>query len=451
MKRYKKQSFEGNIVKLVAFACAVPSFLLLYTLIDAGISFYLKIILMLLVVTVVSYCCFLVHLKIHHQFRTSTNLLEAVIVGDCSMRASSQINSGVLAEFNQVLNGITEALNQQKQAAKEQQLLFAKVIDQIDVAIIATDASNKIVLVNPSAEKLFSCRHDEVIDGPIDQLGLQHVIDQDMRKVVEFELTQYRKKVYLHTDEYLVYGQHHKLIFITDIQRLLREEERQAWQRLVRVLSHEINNSLAPIASISETLKGFCKQELSMVEIQADLHEGLSVISERAQSLNKFINSYHQLSTLPAPTKSLVKLAEYISSVTALYKNIDWHINGEHQAKAFVDVEQMQQALVNLITNAIEAAADSSGKVPLSITWKTTKDKLLIELEDSGTGIANIDNLFVPFYSTKKQGSGIGLVLSRQIVMNHDGDLQLKNRGDQQGVVASIYLPSNENYSPTSV
>lgn len=445
MNSNKKQSFEGNVVKLVAFACTVPSFLLFIVLFDATISFYLKIILMILVVTIVSYCCFLVHLKIHHQFRTSTNLLEAVIVGDSSMRASSQINTGVLAEFNLVLNGITEALNQQKQAVKEQQLLFAKVIDQIDVAIIATDASNKIVLLNPSAEKLFSCRHDEVIDGPINQLGLQHVIDQDMRKVVEFELTQYRKKVYLHTDEYLVYGQQHKLIFITDIQRLLRDEERQAWQRLVRVLSHEINNSLAPIASISETLKRICEQELPALEVKTDLQEGLSVISERAQSLNSFIGSYHQLSTLPAPSKSLVKLSEYIASVTALYADVKWQVKGERNIKAFIDAEQMQQALVNLITNAIEATDSKGDKTLLSITWKTTKDKLVIELEDNGDGIANIDNLFVPFYSTKKQGSGIGLVLSRQIVMNHDGDLQLKNRENNQGVTASIYLPHNNN------
>ncbi|MCO4799446.1 MAG: GHKL domain-containing protein [Colwelliaceae bacterium] len=445
MKRNKPQSFEGNIVKLVTFACTVPSLLLFYFLIDANISFYLKLIITILVITVVSYFCFRVHLKIHHQFRTSTNLLEAIIVGDSSMRASSHINLGVLAEFNQVLNGITKALTKQNQAIKEQQLLFAKVIDQIDVAIIATDANNKIALINPSAEKLFSCRQDEIIHGPISQLGLQHVIDQEVRKVVEFELKQFRKKVYLHTDEYLAFGQQHKLIFITDIQRLLRDEERQAWQRLVRVLSHEINNSLAPIASISETLKHICEQELSTSDIQDDLQEGLSVISERAQSLNYFIDSYHQLSTLPAPSKSVIGVADFISSVTALYANVVWDIQGESTAKAFIDVEQMQQTLVNLITNAIEATEDNHDYISLAITWKTTQDKLIIKLEDNGGGIANIDNLFVPFYSTKKQGSGIGLVLSRQIVMNHDGDLQLKNREDNQGVIASIYLPFNKS------
>jgi len=444
MNKKKRQSFEGLIVKLVAIACFTPSILLFYFLINSPISVYLKMLIIILVTVVVSYVCFVVYLKINHQFRTSTNLLEAIIVGDGSMRASSKITDGALAEFNQVLNGITQALNNQKQAVKEQQLLFAKVIEQIDVAIIATDNQDKIVLVNPSAEKLFSCRFDEVKSASISRLGLQHVGQQDVNKVVEFELKKYRKKVYLHTDEYLLGGQRHKLIFITDIQRLLRNEERQAWQRLVRVLSHEINNSLTPIASISESLQLICEQDLTLLDNQSDLKEGLLVISERAQSLNMFINSYHQLSTLPSPVKSLININKFIYSIIALYPDVRWDIKGDAQLDVFIDSQQMQQALVNLITNAKEASElnlEFDSTIDLSISWQILNDKIIIELIDNGSGIANLDNLFVPFYSTKSNGSGIGLVLSRQIIMNHDGDLQLKNREDALGVNASIYLP----------
>lgn len=447
MKAPKRKSFEGIIVRWVALAGMLPSVLLFYLLIDAPISIYVKILTVIIVVTVVSYVCFIVWLKINHQFRTLTNLLEAIVVGDGSMRASRKFNDGALAEFNLVLNGVTKALNQQKQSVKEQQLLLAKVIEQIDVAIIATDVANNIVLVNPSAEKLFSCRFEQVKGGPLNQLGLQHVMTQDVRKVVEFELAQYAKKVYLHTDNYLAHGQQHKLIFITDIQRLLRDEERQAWQRLVRVLSHEINNSLAPIASISESLKRISQQDLSMQEVQIDLQEGLSVISERAQSLNSFIRSYQQLSALPSPSKLIVNLSEFIAIITALYPTVNWHVEGDSLVQVYIDSQQMQQALVNLITNAIEASSSgNSEKIPLTIRWKALADKIVVELLDCGSGIANVDNLFVPFYSTKKEGSGIGLVLSRQIIMNHDGDLQLKNRDTMKGVNASIYLPINKAY-----
>ena len=461
MNKNKSVSFEGKIVKMVAFACLTPSILLFYLLFSYPISVYLKILIVILVLTMISYVCFSVWLKIHHQYRTSTNLLEAIIVGDNTMRANTQINAGALAEFNLVLNGISKVLSDQKLAVKEQQLLFSKVIAQIDVAIIATDVDDKIVLINPSAEKLFSCRLEQVQGGAISQIGLQNIGKQSIGKVVEFELKQYRKKVYLHTDEYLSDGQRHRLIFITDIQRLLRDEERLAWQRLVRVLSHEINNSLTPIASISESLKRICADDFASVETQTDLKDGLTVISERAFSLNSFINSYHQLSTLPTPTKTVAQLSGFITSITALYPNVSWQIKGDVELKIFIDPQQIQQALVNLITNSLEAnnsidavsksdADKDKHKVCLSIHWAITAGKLVIELLDNGCGIANIDNLFVPFYSTKKQGSGIGLVLSRQIIMNHDGDLQLQNRDNQKGVKASIYLPyqSRSNASP---
>lgn len=454
----KLRSFEASIVKPVLVACAVPSLLLFYFLSVSAISIYLKILIVILVVTTVSYICFFVYAKISHQLRTSTNLLEAIVVGDNTMRANTQLNSGAMSDFNRVLNGITATMEQQKQSIKEQQLLFAKVVAQIDVAIIAADAQGKIVLINPSAEKLFSCRFEQVNGGGVNQLGLHKVLNQAINQVVEFELKHQKKKVYLHTDEYLVNGQRHKLIFITDIQRLLRDEERLAWQRLVRVLSHEINNSLTPIASISESLKLLTRDDLAETETQQDLTEGLAIISERAHSLNRFINSYHQLSTLPVPEKSMVNLYQFILSITSLYPEVTWHIQGDEKIELYIDSTQIQQVFVNLITNSIEASLplhnklNSDGKnqsdvqladIKINIDWHVSNNKLQLNLIDEGSGIANTDNLFVPFYSTKKQGSGIGLVLSRQIIMNHDGDLLLQNRQDKTGGIASIYLPLN--------
>ncbi|WP_405631095.1 sensor histidine kinase [Pseudoalteromonas sp. Ld20] len=447
IKRKIVKSYEGDIIRLVLLATALPSALLFYFVISAGISIYLKILIILFVVIVTGYSCFSIWQKITYQLRTSINIIESVIFGDGTTRPVSRYKQGALAEFNHTLTGLSSAISTHKQELKEQQLLLTKIINQIDVAIITTDHNNAIVLMNPSAEKLFACRFEAVIGGPINQLGLQDALNVDGQKVVEFQLKQHRKKVYLHVDKYLVNTQTHNLIFITDIQQLLREEERIAWQRLVRVLSHEINNSLAPIASISESLAKLTRADLTQADNKADLHQGLCVISERAHSLNTFIKSYQQLSTLPPPVKSLMSVADFIHSTTALYPQINWQLPKSPDISFFVDCQQLQQALVNLITNAIEASntnQSASNKEPISLTlqWKISEGKLLIQLLDSGVGIANIDNLFVPFYTTKTQGSGIGLVLSRQIAMNHDGDLHIENRDTQRGVQATIVLPT---------
>lgn len=450
-KHKSVKSYEGDIIRLVLIAVMLPVLLLVYFTWSAEVSIFLKLLIMLFIVIVTGYCCFTIWHKISNQLRTSINIIESVILGDGTTRPTSRYKEGALAEFNQILNGLSAAISQFKQELKEQQLLLAKVISQIDVAIIATDHNNSIELMNPSAEKLFGCRYETVAGGPINQLGLQDALTIDEHKVVEFQLQQYHKKVYLHVDQYLVNGQTHTLIFITDIQQLLREEERVAWQRLVRVLSHEINNSLTPIASISQSLSQLVTKDLTTDEHKADLHEGLSVISERAQSLNTFIKSYHQLSTLPSPTKSLMTVSDFINAIIVLYPKVNWRLKDSPAITFYIDCHQLQQALVNLITNAIEASQtshivnnkDEEESITLTLSWKISEGNISIQLLDTGVGIANTDNLFVPFYTTKAQGSGIGLVLSRQIVMNHGGDLHIENRKDQQGVQASIILPIN--------
>ncbi|MCJ8273068.1 MAG: PAS domain-containing protein, partial [Psychrosphaera sp.] len=222
-------------------------------------SVYPKIILGFFVLVTVFYCAFLLRQQVLGQFRASTSLMEAMTSGDYSMRAPQQGFDGALDEFNQLLNALAQTLAEQNLISKERQILLGKVIVQIDVAIIAVNSNQCVTLMNPAAEKLFNCRCEEIQGGPIKTLGLQEMVSGECSKVVEFSvrdthLKEMTKKVYLRTDEYFEKGIRQKLIFITDIQDILREEERQAWQKLLRVLSHEINNTLAPISSISETL-----------------------------------------------------------------------------------------------------------------------------------------------------------------------------------------------------
>ncbi len=452
IKRANKISFENQLLRIALFIGLLPTAFLSYALFSHELSIFLKIMLMFLLLVSIFYGAFLIRQKVVSQLRTSTNLITAMQGGDHSIRASHFEGDGALKEFNVVFNALSSALAEQELVNKEQQVLLNIVIKQIDVAIVAVNKSSHIILMNPAAEKLFSCRFDEVEGWPINTLGLEDVLTQKSRQVTEFEVKAHKKKVFIHTDEYLEQGERKKLIFITDIQKLLHEEERQAWQKLLRVLSHEINNSLTPIASLSDTLIrliGSQKQIISVSSTQnndelfEDLEEGLAVISERAQSLNEFLLRYQEFSCLPKPDKSLFDIATLLKSMLLLFDNYTISLTGQSLI-IYADEKQLQQVFVNLIKNAQQAML-ANNKGIIEIDWQQQNDTVEINICDQGTGINNSENIFVPFYTTKTDGCGIGLVFSRQILVNHAGNLTLTNKADEQGAIARIILPMHDN------
>jgi len=457
-----KVPFENQLLRIALSIGLLPTAFLFYALYNHELSIFFKIMLMFLLLVSVFYGAFLIRSKVVSQLRTSTNLISAMQAGDHAIRANHYEGQGALKEFNLVFNGLSSVLAEQELISKERQVLLDIVIKQIDVAIVAVNKNSNIILMNPAAEKLFSCHFDEVSGWPISTLGLQDVLTHESRQVTEFEIKAHKKKVFIHTDEYFEQGDRHKLVFITDIQKLLHEEERQAWQKLLRVLSHEINNSLTPIASLSDTLIRLIVNQKSLMteqtisennssagnssidntELFEDLEEGLAVIAERAQSLNEFLLRYQEFSCLPKPEKTLFELADLLKSMLLLFDDHNIQLSGQPLV-IYGDEKQLQQVLVNLIKNAQQAMLDNSRGI-ITIEWQQKDDTIAINIADQGTGINNADNIFVPFYTTKTDGCGIGLVFSRQIIVNHGGNLTLANRVDEQGAVANIVLPIHD-------
>ena len=380
--------------------------------------------------------------------------------GDYSLRANNRDIEGSLAEFNDLLNGLANQLLEQSQISREQQILLSKITDQIDVAIVAIDHNQSISLMNPTAETLFGQGFNRLEGWPAKALGLQRIAEQALnkgvKKVTEFEINKTKRKVYVRTDNYFSSGKEHALIFITDIQNLLREEERQAWQKLLRVLSHEINNSLTPIASISDTLtQEVINQKDSASPLNSTLKEGLSVITERAHSLNHFIQEYRQFTHLPLPAKEVFSARDFFQKITQLFEASHFDFPAQ-DLNLYADCEQLQQAFVNLLKNAEEAnLAKTDNTSTITLNWFVISKMIYIEICDQGEGVNNEDNIFVPFYTTKKQGSGIGLALSRQIALNHGGDLTLTNHidtdtGNISGAKATMMLPVSQLSEHTS-
>jgi signal transduction histidine kinase len=234
-------------------------------------------------------------------------------------------------------------------------------------------------------------------------------------------------------------GMPHHLLVLTDLSRPLREEERQAWQRLIRVLGHELNNSLAPIKSMAGTLEKILDRQPRPEDWEGDVRQGLGVIEARAAALTRFMEAYARLARLPSPKLQPVEAGALVRRVAGLERRAAINLLPGPELTVRADADQLEQLLINLLRNAVDAALETGGGV--SVSWTRQGDQLEVRIQDEGPGLANTTNLFVPFFTTKPAGSGIGLVLSRQIAEAHGGSLTLENRKDRTGCEARLHLP----------
>jgi signal transduction histidine kinase len=234
-------------------------------------------------------------------------------------------------------------------------------------------------------------------------------------------------------------GLPHQLLVLSDLSRALREEERQAWQRLVRVLGHELNNSLAPIKSIAATLENLLVREQRPADWHDDMRRGLAVITARAEALSRFMGAYARLARLPQPRRQPMNVGAWIRRVVGLETRLSVVLVPGPDLTIKADGDQLEQLLINLLRNAADAALETGGGV--KVGWTKNATHLEVWIEDEGPGLSNTANLFVPFFTTKPGGTGIGLVLSRQIAEAHGGTLTLENRRTGAGCVARLRLP----------
>jgi signal transduction histidine kinase len=297
--------------------------------------------------------------------------------------------------------------------------------------VLAFDAAGALRLLNPAAAEAFHLNRRLTIGRPAEDLALANLLntsDEDLYATPSSRFSIRRTTFRLH-------GIPHTLFVLADVAAALREEERVAWQRLIRVLSHEINNSLTPIKSIAGSLR-------TRVHKPEDLHRGLTVIEDRAASLNRFLQAYQQLTRLPAPALRTISLGTIVSGVIPLETRLAVTLQPGPETLLLADPDQLQQLLINLIRNAVEAAL-SNPQTPPEVTaaWSKTPTQAILQIIDTGPGLLNPSNLFVPFYTTKPEGSGIGLVLAQQIASAHKGSITLTNNDLAPGCTAELRLP----------
>ena len=438
---HKKRPFETQLTQLALISSVLLLLFLLCVMMYANISTPLILLTALLGSVLVIYTSHQIHQKVAYQFRSLNNLLDALTQGDYSLRARSDQSYGALDELVLSINGLASRLCQQRWESVESQLLLRTVIEHIDVAIVALSEENKISFLNPAAKNLLMLDQTDSNAKLLEQLSVVQSFSSGCHQVVELSLGHQQGRFNIHVEEFRESGVQHKLLFITDVRTLLRSEERKAWQSLVRVISHEINNSLSPIASISQTLHRLVSQQSSSTENFKDLMEGLTIITERANGLSHFVESYKQLAKLPEPQKQMVSIFKLVEKISILFESKLIHIKSDFDVQLSIDPFQFQQVLINVFKNAIEAMSQANVEGVISVEWDITEPFCTLVICDEGGGISNPDNLFVPFYSTKKHGSGIGLVLCRQIIEAHNGRISIANKTTSPGCSVKIDIP----------
>jgi nitrogen fixation/metabolism regulation signal transduction histidine kinase len=377
--------------------------------------------------------------RVIYPLYTLSNLLEALREGDFSLRGSRARRGDPIGEVIWEINTLSQTLRDQRHRVEETGALLTKVIGATDIAIFTFDSGRRLRLVNPAAERLLARPAENLLGRTAEELGIADCLALDDAQIRKRAFPGGSGRFEVRRARFREGGVPHELLVVADLSRALREEERAAWQRLLRVLGHELNNSLTPIRSMTATLAKLLGQQPPPPDWRDDVSGGLAVIGDRAEALTRFMAGYTALARLPPPNKREVEIGELVRRIARLEQRLTVAVAEASPLRVQADPDQIEQALINLVKNATDAALPMRGGV--RIRWRRDGEAAHIEIEDDGPGLGTTENLFIPFYTTKPGGAGIGLVLARQIAEAHGGTLTLENTPGSHGCVANFSVP----------
>lgn len=431
--------FQVRIV-LLALAGGLPALLVaLLFLSDAPIADSVFRLIVVVLIGVWVGFAIAVHRATVEPLRSISNLLEALRGGDYAIRGRYAKKGDALGDVVLEANRLGATLRAQRFEAMEASALLHKVLAEVDVAVLAFDGDEHIRLANRAAGELLRRHPDALMGLTATEAGVENLLEGPAVSSESHIFPGRGGRWQIMRETFREGGRQFRLLVVTDLSQALREEERRAWRRLIRVIWHELNNSLAPIKSVIETSRDALAAGAPDPAERAELAHNLALVAERAESLRRFLSRYSELARMPEPTLVSCDVPGLLRQVASVQPPGRVQVSAAEGLNLKGDPDQLQQALINLVRNAVEATGD--GRDPVELRALRGRDAVVFEIEDSGPGVANPDNLFVPFFTTKPGGSGIGLVLARQVAEAHGGSLSLQNRRDRSGCIAQLTVP----------
>jgi len=384
--------------------------------------------------------------------QTLSNVISSLREEDYSFRARNASPDDVLGELSLEVNALADMLSDQKLRSVEATALLQRVVDEIDAPLFTFDPASALRLVNPAGERLLRQTKTRLLGRNATELGLQPCLAADNESLVELSVNGSQARWLLRRSSFRQSGVPHTLVVLSDVSRALREEERRTWQRLIRVLGHELSNSLAPIKSIAGSLSSRVSNTAMDSEVRSDLQRGLEIIEARSASLHRFLEAYRRLAQMPAPVLREITLGPLVERAAGLETRLKVCVEPGPDLAFQADPDQLEQMLINLIRNAADAVLETrtaeeqtakaaSQKNGVVVRWDADREEVTLAIEDEGPGLLNPANVFTPFYTTKPSGSGVGLVLSRQIAEAHGGSIDIANRPSGRGCIVRVILP----------
>jgi len=397
--------------------------------------------------------------------QTLANVIGSLREEDYSFRARNAVPNDALGELSLEVNALADMLSDEKVKTIEATALLQRVVDEIDAPLFAFDPGSALRLVNPAGEHLLRQTKSRMLGRTAAQLSLEQCLTSENESLVELKLNDSQARWLLRRSSFRQNGVPHTLVVLSDVSRALREEERRAWQRLIRVLGHELSNSLAPIKSIAGSLSSRVSGTQMDGEVRSDLQRGLGIIEARSASLHRFLEAYRKLAQMPAPVLRPVTLGPLIERAAGLETRVKVSVHPGPDVVFPADPDQLEQMFINLVRNAADAVLETGGggggeRTPppvqqpeselVAVRWQADPEDVILTIDDTGPGLLNPANVFTPFYTTKPYGSGVGLVLSRQIAEAHGGRIEIGNRPSGRGCSVKVVLPRSRFQTPAA-
>jgi nitrogen fixation/metabolism regulation signal transduction histidine kinase len=430
--------FEHRLVLLASFVAApgLIAALVLLWIVDLPQTARITITLTLVAATL--FMIQILRRRTVFPIRTLSSVVAGIREQDYTLRFRESDADDALADLAAEVNLLTDAMRQRHFDNEQTSALVRAVLGELDSAIFLFDRKGRLQQTNRAGERLLRIETAEAIGKTIEELSLTACVAQPLPATIEMAFPGGSGRWAVRHSVFREKDGTHLLLTISDLSRALRDEELLAWQRLARVLTHELNNSLASIRSIVGTLQQIVLSDQPPDDWRDDAKRGFEVIASRVESLTRFARAYGRLARLPQPDRAPVAIETLVDRVAALSFALPIRVAAGPAATLFVDSDQIEQLLINIVQNAVDAAVETGGDV--TIGWEVLDGSLQLSVLDEGPGLSSTKNLFVPFFTTKPEGTGIGLVLSRQIAEAHQGTLTLRNR-DSGGCEAMLTLP----------